>query len=49
MTISIKQARKFLGEENVKYTDTQILELVSYFTKYADLIIDCYIANKKGE
>ena len=46
--ITIKEARKILGNIESKYSDIQIKELISIFSLISDLSIDSYLRNKQS-
>ncbi len=46
MLITIKEARKIIGDSNLKYTDKQIQEIIDHLYVLSNLIIDRYIEIK---
>jgi hypothetical protein len=40
--MDIKKARKVIGEENVKYNDEEILEMIDTAKLFSDIAIDMF-------
>jgi hypothetical protein len=40
--MDIKKARKVIGEENIKYNDDEILEMINTAKLFSDIAIDMF-------
>jgi len=40
--MDIKKARKLIGEENIKYNDDEILEMIDTAKLFSDIAIDMF-------